>query len=205
VSTWEATAEFDTGCTPKDFTQRFKNAEPGREDVPYQRLRPYVDFTNDGPPPGWPSAFQSWYAYQGLKDEQIGLPFYANYNGYPSPEKDSAASEPRALDIGRVREVPILANTTQVHGGGTQRAVVPVDQVPYTRWLGGFAESDPNAGCRPATSENRRRMAPTFFAEGEDWRAARWYLIQAPGKLFGFVPVNTAQTFLTDPTCGGRG
>jgi len=206
LTTWAATAEFDTGCTPKQFTERYKNLEPARADVPYQKLRPYTDFTSDGPPPGWPSMFQAWFAYQGDKlEEPTGFPFYANYNGYPSPEVDSGADEPRELKIERVREVPILANTTDVAGGGTQRAVLPVDQVPYTRWLGGFAESDPNAGCRPATSEGRRGMKPTFFAEAQDWRAARWYLVQAPGKLYGFVPVNTAQAFLTDPTCGGRG
>ncbi len=39
--------------------------------------------------PGWPSAFPAWYAYQGNKvEETVGLAFYANYNGYPTPEAD---------------------------------------------------------------------------------------------------------------------
>ena len=62
-----------------------------------------------------------------------------------------------------MRVLPILANTTGVQGGGIQRGVIPRDQVVGTRWLGGFPEPDPNAGCRPVTSDGRRDEPPTYF------------------------------------------
>ncbi len=54
MSTWEATAEFDSGCDPRSFTQRFKdipdNDFPDRADVPYRQPRGGERTSFDPPP-----------------------------------------------------------------------------------------------------------------------------------------------------------
>ncbi len=189
TTTYAATGEFDLGCRPGDIGG--KNPEDAR-----YRNPALAEKTSGDPPPGWPSGFPRWYVYEGVKGNE-GYPQYANYYGWPAADKPG--DEPHAINVGRTRELPILANTTGVHGGGIQRGLIPARKVIDTRWLGGFAEADPNAGCRPTMVDF---PGPTKFAgPGEDYRSTTWYLVRAPGKLIGFVPVKTREPFPGDPTC----
>lgn len=90
--------------------------------------------------------------------------YLANYNGFPSPI--GALSDPRtaktyvafvSFEPGRVKQVPIMVNTTGVGGGGIVRAIVPVGSA-YKQY-DHFAYEDPNEFCAKRLDATATRRA----------------------------------------------
>ncbi len=126
--------------------------------------------------------------------------YMANYNGFPGPisavsdrtrfetfTKYGDVPSPPAFEPARVKQVPIMTNTTSVGAGGIVRAIVPVASA-YEQY-DHFAYNDPNEFCA-------QRLNPTIEEQRRSLEHTAWKYIKVTGTpVAGWIPKNLIKDF----------